>query len=152
MTPWTIQSIEFSRPEYWSGYPFPSPGESSQPRSPVLQVDSLPAESPRKWTRNNTCFKTLPPHRIQKMEILKEKAWHLRPFPPGNWQRQNCNFSNFTELREQRLVLKPAWNEVLAEFQSGNHEPALRKMAGYSSVITQHPLNWMNVIKACYES
>ena len=31
-TPWTIQSIEFSRPEYRSGYPFPSPGESSQPR------------------------------------------------------------------------------------------------------------------------
>jgi len=26
-TPWTIQSIEFSRPEYWSGYPFPSPGD-----------------------------------------------------------------------------------------------------------------------------
>ena len=24
--PWTIQSKEFSRPEYWSGLPFPSPG------------------------------------------------------------------------------------------------------------------------------
>ena len=24
---WTIQSMEFSRPEYWSGYPFPSPGD-----------------------------------------------------------------------------------------------------------------------------
>ena len=24
--PWTIQSKEFSRPEYWSGSPFPSPG------------------------------------------------------------------------------------------------------------------------------
>ena len=23
--PWTIQSVEFSRPEYWSGLPFPSP-------------------------------------------------------------------------------------------------------------------------------
>ena len=23
---WTIQSVEFSRPEYWSGQPFPSPG------------------------------------------------------------------------------------------------------------------------------
>ena len=36
-TPWTIayqapQSMEFSRQEYWSGLPFPSPGESSQPR------------------------------------------------------------------------------------------------------------------------
>ena len=27
VTPWTIQSMEFSRPEYWSGKPFPSPGD-----------------------------------------------------------------------------------------------------------------------------
>ena len=26
-TPWTIQSMEFSKPEYWSGYLFPSPGD-----------------------------------------------------------------------------------------------------------------------------
>ena len=26
-TQWTIQSMEFSRPEYWSGYPFPSSGD-----------------------------------------------------------------------------------------------------------------------------
>ena len=36
-TPWTVAcqaplSIGFSRQEYWSGLPFPSPGESSQPR------------------------------------------------------------------------------------------------------------------------
>ena len=46
--PWTIQSMEFSRPEYWSGQPFPSPGDlpnpGIKPRSPVLQVDSLPPE------------------------------------------------------------------------------------------------------------
>ena len=37
--------MEFSRPEYWSGYPFPSPGTlpnpGIEPRSPTLQVDSL---------------------------------------------------------------------------------------------------------------
>ena len=47
-TPWTIQSMEFSRPEYWSGWPFPSPGDlpnpGIKPRSPALQVDPLPAE------------------------------------------------------------------------------------------------------------
>jgi len=41
--------MEFSRQEYWSGLPFPSPGDLSdpgiKPRSPALQVDSLPAES-----------------------------------------------------------------------------------------------------------
>ena len=40
--------MEFSRPEYWSGYPFPSPGDlpnsGIELRSPALQVDSLPAE------------------------------------------------------------------------------------------------------------
>ena len=47
-TPWTTQSREFSRPEYWSGWPFPSPGDlpnpGIEPRSPALQADSLPAE------------------------------------------------------------------------------------------------------------
>ena len=40
--------MEFFRPEYWSGYPFPSPGDlpnpGIEPRSPALQADSLPAE------------------------------------------------------------------------------------------------------------
>ena len=49
-TPWTIQSMEFSRPKYWSGNPFPSPGDlpntGIKPRSPTLQADSLPAETP----------------------------------------------------------------------------------------------------------
>ena len=40
--------MEFSRPEYWSEEPFPSPGAlpnpGIEPRSHVLQVDSLPVE------------------------------------------------------------------------------------------------------------
>ena len=40
--------MELSRPEHWSGEPFPSPGDlpnsGVEPRSPTLQVDSLPAE------------------------------------------------------------------------------------------------------------
>ena len=47
-TPWTIQSMEFSRLEYWSAKAFPSPGDlpnpGIEPRSPALQMDSLPAE------------------------------------------------------------------------------------------------------------
>ena len=27
VTPWTVQSMAFSRPKYWSGKPFPSPGD-----------------------------------------------------------------------------------------------------------------------------
>ena len=47
-TPRTIQSMEFSRPEYWSGQPVPSPGDlpdpGTEPGSPALQADSLPTE------------------------------------------------------------------------------------------------------------
>ena len=46
--PWTRQSMKFSRPEYWSGQLFPSPGDLHNPgiksRSLALQADSLPAE------------------------------------------------------------------------------------------------------------
>ena len=64
-TPWTAAcqaplSIEFSRQEYWSGLPFPSPGDHTdpgmEPTSPVSlhwQVDSLPLShygSPNKGT------------------------------------------------------------------------------------------------------
>ena len=50
-TPWTIAcqaplSVGFPRQEYWSGLPFPSPGDPPnpeiEPRSPALQTDSLP--------------------------------------------------------------------------------------------------------------
>jgi len=40
--------MDFSRQEYWSGFPFPSPGHLSdsdiEPESPALQADSLPTE------------------------------------------------------------------------------------------------------------
>ena len=45
-------SMEFSRREYWSGLPLPSPGDLPNPgielRSPALQDDSLPSEPPGK--------------------------------------------------------------------------------------------------------
>ena len=44
--------MEFSMPEYWSGEPFPSPGDlpnpGIEPTSPTLWADSLPAEPPGK--------------------------------------------------------------------------------------------------------
>ena len=48
-------SMRFSRQEYWSGWPFPSPGELPdpviEPGSPALQEDSLPSEPPGKPIR-----------------------------------------------------------------------------------------------------
>ena len=43
LCPTLCDPMEFSRPEYWSGWPFPSPGDLLNPeiehRSPALQED-----------------------------------------------------------------------------------------------------------------
>ena len=57
VTPWTVDhqaplSMEFFRQEYWSGLPFPSPGNLPDPGieagSSTLQADSLLSEPPGK--------------------------------------------------------------------------------------------------------
>ena len=56
-TTWTVAyqallSMGFSRQEYWSGLPFPSPEDlpdpGIEPRFPTLQEDALPSEPPGK--------------------------------------------------------------------------------------------------------
>ena len=75
-TPWTVAyqappSMGFSRQEYWSGLPFPSPGDlpnpGIDPGSPTLQADALTSE---------------PPHKT---------IWHIvfGFFPPYHWQFLN---------------------------------------------------------------
>ena len=48
----SVHGIKSSRQEYWSGLPFPSPGDlldpEIEPESPTLQADSLPSELPGK--------------------------------------------------------------------------------------------------------
>ena len=64
-TPWTVGyqaplSMEFSRQEYWSGLPFPSPGylpnPGIEPGSPALQADVLPSEPPKKSIMEKVVF------------------------------------------------------------------------------------------------
>ena len=56
-TPWTVAyhallSVGFSREEYWSGWPFPSPEDlpnpGIEPGCPALQAELLPSEPPGK--------------------------------------------------------------------------------------------------------
>ena len=56
-TPWTVAyqaspSMGFSRQEYWSGLPFPSPGDlpdrGIEPGSPALEAGTLTSEPPGK--------------------------------------------------------------------------------------------------------
>ena len=81
VTPWTAGlqaplSLEFSRQEYWSGLPFPSPGylpnpgsESSFPVSPALKVDSLPTEPMGKPTRY---LESLVAQRVKRLPAMQE--------------------------------------------------------------------------------
>ena len=59
VTPWTGAhqaplSVGFSRQEYWSGLPCPSPGDlpdpGIKPQSPAFQADSLRFEPQRRWS------------------------------------------------------------------------------------------------------
>ena len=68
MTPWTVAcqaplSMGFSRQEYWSGLPFPSPGDllnpGIKPGSPTLQADSLSSELQGKSNRHVGLWKRL---------------------------------------------------------------------------------------------
>ena len=68
-TRWTVAyqappSMGFSRQEYWSGLPFPSPGDlpnpgiepksEIKPGSPAFQADALTSEPPGKPQRGNS--------------------------------------------------------------------------------------------------
>ena len=70
MTPWTAAhqaslSMRFPRGEYWSGLPFPSPGDlphpgTGSPASPALAVGFFTTEPPWKTTPNvhwNACLR-----------------------------------------------------------------------------------------------
>ena len=77
--PWTIEPMEFSRPEYWSRWPFPSAGDlpnpGIEPRSPALQADSLPAEPPGKpRTSSSPLFLLSGP---KPEVVLLSESWRL---------------------------------------------------------------------------
>ena len=85
-------SMGFSRQEYLSGLPCPSPGDLPdlwiEPGSPALQVDSLPSEPSVYWALKvcETCIKR---SWVQNMEKQKRKrttfalpnTWHPPKYP-----------------------------------------------------------------------
>ena len=92
--PWTVTyqtppSMGFSRQGYWSGVPFPSSGDlpdpGIKPKSPALQADTLPSESPKnnQRQRNNTYTQT----------------WNLRLSEPNINLAINSNFLILLRMR-----------------------------------------------------
>ena len=81
-TPWMVAnqaplSMGFSRQEYWSGLPFPSPGNlpdpGIEPGAPALQAEALPSEPPEK------------PLQVTVSQVLTQEI-------TSPWSRAACNF------------------------------------------------------------
>ena len=81
--------MEFSRQEYWSQLPFPSPGDLPDSRiesvAPALQVNSLLSESPKKshQTHNKCLVHTSPqPLSLKKhfviLSRMKGNSWEKK--------------------------------------------------------------------------
>ena len=72
VTPWTVQSMEFSRP-------FPSPGDLPnlriESRSPALQADSLSPGKPWKWKSLSCARLFATPWTIQSTEFSRPEYW-----------------------------------------------------------------------------
>ena len=87
----------FSREEYWSGLPCPSPGyfpnPGIEPESPALQADSLPFQPLVKST--------------QELGASLDKAKHVTPFQfhLGNILTRNSNIHDTNTTHAQELKL-----------------------------------------------
>ena len=114
-TPWTIayqssQPMEFSRQVYWSGLPFPSPGNlpdpGIKPRSPSLQADAWLSEPLGKpyvcesWTIK----------KAERQRIDAFKLWCWRRLLRVPWTARRSNQSILKEISYEysleRLTLR----------------------------------------------
>ena len=91
-TPWIVAcqvplSIGFSRQEYWSELPFPSPGDlpdlGIEPWSPALQADSLLIELPgRSWTRTKNFAMHMETQKTpNRQRSFEQEEWSWRNQP-----------------------------------------------------------------------
>ena len=121
-TPWTIQSMEFSRQEYWSGQPFPSAGDFPNPgteaRSSTFQANFLTSWTTREaqeyWrvvypfssmsspSRNQTGVSCVAVRFFSKWAVSALVWFHLwflwfkatRGMRPAQWQNPLMSFAN----------------------------------------------------------
>ena len=101
-TPWTVAfqaplSMGFSRQEYWSGLPFPLPGElpdpGIEPGSPALEANALTSEPPGKplllrlllsrFSRVRLCAapETAAHQAPLSLGLSRQEHWSGLPFP-----------------------------------------------------------------------
>ena len=117
VTLWTVAqqvppSMGFSRQEYWSGLPFPSPGDLPNPgiegRSSALWEDSLLSEPPRKLHQSlGVLYKSTE----KKIKTLITQSWggarefafptwsHMTVVMQGNWASPGWVFGHHAPFK-----------------------------------------------------
>ena len=118
VTPWTVAyqaspSMGFSRQEYQSGLPFPSPGDlpdpGIKPGSPELQADALPSEPPLQFSSVAQSCQTLsdpmdcsppgsPVHGIFQARVLEWVAIAFSKVVSNSLQSVDCSMSGSSVL------------------------------------------------------
>ena len=117
-------SIGFSRPENWSGQPFPSPRDLPNPRnkpstplSPALQAGSLPTEPPGTPTSggvsHSVVSNSLRAHGVYiaqlplSMEFFRQEYWNGQQFPS---RYRGANFPFLNLMMSQNMLQKRLWS------------------------------------------
>ena len=127
--PWTVAyqaplSMEFSKQEYWSGLPFPSPWDlpdpGIKPGSPALQADSLPTEllinfcKKKKKKNNNMELLNCASESKPSLQNLSSRGNHLLTFwlpsfslsaRTHTWQIVTYNLLSKSEYRRSQLLV-----------------------------------------------
>ena len=95
VTSWTVAyqahaSMGFSRQEYWSGVPLPSPGDlpdpGIEPRSPALQANALQSEPPGKLSGGKINIEDFGEEGVQHnhgLTLKRLSASHKELMPSG---------------------------------------------------------------------
>ena len=126
--PWTVAcqaplSMKFSRQEYWSGLPFPSPGDlpnpGIKPGSPTLEADSLLPETPGKplsYTilqpkhRHRSHPATLSPSGSHTPHPTKPALLHL-PLSHFLFPHPTSHMLSYQPRSHTTFVITPSWHK-----------------------------------------
>ena len=119
-TPWTVTRqppLEFSKQEYWSGLPFPPPGDLSDPRIKPVSLES-PAGGDwilylcAAWCRHG--------------DVLSFGSW-LRGASAFKWPLSLCVSAGFT-LQGQQHSPQPSQHRDYGSKPAGEWSPLFSKM------------------------
>ena len=121
VTPWTVAhqaplSMGFSRQEYWSRLPFPSPGDlpdpGIEPRSPALEADALTSEPPGKPMTNLDCIlKSRDIALPTNVSLAKAMVFPVVMYGCESWtiKKAECQRTDIFELWCWRRLLRVPW-------------------------------------------